>query len=135
MKNTTLSLLLVLFVSACSHKTESIITTGNGVATNTPQFSVVAGDVVSSSVETVTGHTSASPTQVQYMVHIELSDAKGAEFRKFTKDHVGQQVQILVGTKVVQEPMIAAEIVRPKIDLLYSTSAEAQSIADLLSKK
>ena len=49
--------------------------------------------------------------------------------------YIGQQVQILVGTKVVQEPMIAAEIVSPKIDLLYSTPAEAQSIADLLSKK
>ena len=135
MKNTTISLLLVLFVSACSHKTESIVTTDSGVATNTPQFSVVAGDVVSASVETVTGHTPSSPTRAESMVHIELSGEKGAEFRKFTKDHVGQQVQILVGTKVVQEPMIAAEIVSPKIDLLYSTPAEAQSIADLLSKK
>src|ERR1035437_502271 len=129
MKNTILSLLLVLFVSACSHKTESNTTAG------LPEFSVVAGDVVSASVETVTGHTPSSPTQAESMVHIELSGAKGAEFRKFTKDHVGQQVQILVGTKVVQEPMIAAEIVSPNIDLLYSTPAEAQSIADLLSKK
>jgi preprotein translocase subunit SecD len=129
MKNTTLSLLLVLFVSACSHKTESNTTAG------LPEFSIAASDVVSSSVETVTGHTPASPTREDYMVHIELSDTKGAEFRKFTKDHVGQHVQILVGTKVVQEPMIAAEIVSPKIDLIYSTPAEAQSIADLLSKK
>ena len=129
MKNTTLSLLLVLFVSACSHKTESNTTAG------LPEFSIAAGDVVSTSVETVTGHMPSSPTQAESMVHIELSGAKGAEFRKFTKDHVSQQVQILVGTKVVQEPMIAAEIVSPKIDLLYSTPAEAQSIADLLSKK
>jgi len=69
------------------------------------------------------------------MVHIELSAAKGAEFRQFTKDHVSQKVQILVGAKVVQEPVIVSEIVSPKIDLLYSTPTEAQSIADLLSKK
>jgi len=36
MKNTTLSLILVLFVSACSHKTESNVATSN-VATDTPQ--------------------------------------------------------------------------------------------------
>jgi preprotein translocase subunit SecD len=132
MKNTTLSLLLVLFVSACSHKTESNPTS---TTAGLPEFTIAVGDVVSTSVETVTGHMPSSPTQAESMVHIELSGAKGADFRKFTKDHVGQQVQILVGTKVVQEPMIAAEIVSPKIDLLYSTPAEAQSVADLLSKK
>jgi hypothetical protein len=36
MKNTTLSLILVLFVSACSHKTESNVTTSN-VSTDTAQ--------------------------------------------------------------------------------------------------
>ena len=128
MKNTTLSLLLVLFVSACSHKTESNATAG------LPEFSIAVGDVVSTSVETATGHAS-SPTQEMSLVHIQLSSAKGAEFRQFTKDHVSQKVQILVGTKVVQEPVIFAEIESPKIDLLYSTPAEAQSIADLLSKK
>jgi len=129
MKNTTLSLLLVLFVSACSHKTESVTTAG------LPEFSIAAGDAVGTSVETTTGSVPASPTQAMYMVHVELSGAKGADFRKFTKDHVGQQVQIVVGTKVVQEPMIAAEIVSPKMDLLYSSKDEAQSVADLLSKK
>ena len=129
MENTTLSLLLVLFVSACSHKTESTSTAG------LPQFSIAAGDVASTSVETVTGSVPSSPTQAMTMVHVELSGAKGAEFRQFTKDHVNQKVQILVGTKVVQEPMIAAEIVSPKVDLLYSSKDEAQSVADLLSKK
>ena len=130
MKNTALSLLLVLFVSACSHKTESTVT-----STSAPQFSIAAGDVVATSVETTTGSVPASPTQAMYMVHVELSSAKGAEFRQFTKDHINQQVQILIGTKVVQEPMIAAEIVSPKMDLIYSSKDEAQSVADLLSKK
>jgi len=130
MKNTTLSLLLVLFVSACSHKTESTVT-----STGTPQFSIAASDVVSTSVETTTGNVPASPTQAMTMVHVELSGAKAAEFRKFTKDHVSQKVQILVETKVVQEPMIAAEIVSPKLDLIYSSKDEVQSVADLLSKK
>jgi preprotein translocase subunit SecD len=129
MKNTTLSLLLVLLVLACSHKTESTTTVSS------TGFSIAASDVVSTSVETTTGSVPASPTQAMSMVHVELSAAKAAEFRQFTKDHVSQKVQILVGTKVVQEPVIVSEIVGPKIDLLYSTSAEAQSIADLLSKK
>jgi hypothetical protein len=39
MKNTTICLLLVLFVSACSHKTESTVTTGSTA------FAAIAGDI------------------------------------------------------------------------------------------
>ncbi|HSY09632.1 MAG TPA: hypothetical protein VK840_01825 [Candidatus Dormibacteraeota bacterium] len=135
MKNITIGLLLVLFVPACSHKTESSVTTESSIATNSPQFSMVAGDVVSTSVEVVTGRVPSSPTQEMSVVYIELSGAKAAEFRQFTKDHIKQKVQILVGTKVVEEPIIQTEIPSPKIELIFSSPDEARAIADTLSKK
>ena len=129
MKNTTLSLLLVLFVSACSHKTESTVTTGS------TEFSIAAADVVSTSVETVTGRVVSSPTQAMSVVHVELSGPKSAEFCRFTKDHLNQKVQIMIGTNVVEEPVIRAEISSPKIELMFSSPDKAQAIADSLSKK
>jgi len=69
------------------------------------------------------------------VVYIELSGAKAAEFRQFTKDHIKQKVQILVGTKVVEEPIIQTEIPSPKIELIFSSPDEARAIADTLSKK
>ena len=135
MKNTIIGLLLILFVSACSHKTEGIVTTDSNVATNTPQFSMVAGDVISTSVENVTGRMPSSPTQEMSVVHIELSGAKAAEFRQFTKDHINQKVQILVGAKIVEEPNIRSEMPSPKIELEFSSPDEAQTIAHTLSNK
>lgn len=131
MKTTTLSLslILVLFVSACSHKTESTTSTG------TPQFSIAVGDVASTSVEVVTDRVPSSPTQQMAVVHLEFSGAKAAEFRKFTKEHLNQKVQIMVGTKVVSEPVIRAEIPSPKIELAFPSPDEAQAVADSLSKK
>jgi preprotein translocase subunit SecD len=133
MKNTTISLLLVLFTSACSHKTETTPTTSTG--DTTPQFAIAAGDVTNTSVEVVTGRVPSSPTQEMAVVHLELLGAKAAEFRQFTKDHINQKVQIMVGTKVVEEPVIRAEIPSPKIELMFSSPDEARVIADSLSKK
>jgi preprotein translocase subunit SecD len=129
MKNTTLSLLLVLFLSACSHKTES------SVAPGSTEFSIAAGDVVTTSVEAVTGRRPSSPTQEMYAVRVTLSGAKSAAFRQFTKDHLNQEVQIMIGTNVVQQPVIRAEISSPKIELMFSSPDEARAIADSLSKK
>jgi preprotein translocase subunit SecD len=129
MKTTTLSLILVLFASACSHKTESSVTAGS------TQFSMTAGDVLSTSVETVIGRVPSSPTEKRTVVHLEFSGAKAAEFRKFTKEHLNQKVQIMVGEKVVWEPVIRAEIPSPKIELLFSSPDEARAVADSLSKK
>lgn len=69
------------------------------------------------------------------VVHIELAGAKAAEFRQFTKNHIKQKVQILVGTKIVEEPIIQSEIPSPKIELIFSSPDEARAIADTLSKK
>ena|ERR1035437_4061142 len=133
MKNTTLSLLLVLFVSACSQKTES-------TTTNSTEFSIASGDVVSTSVEPLSvkpfiGSEPSSPTQAVSVVFVELSGAKAAAYRQFTKDHLNQKVKILIGTKVVQEQTIVAEDSSPTIRLLCLSPAEAQTITVLLSKK
>jgi preprotein translocase subunit SecD len=129
MKNATFSLMLALVASACSPKTESTVTAGS------TQFSIAAGDVVNTSVEVVTGRVPSSPTQETAVVHVEFSGAKAAEFRKFTKEHLNQKIQIMVGEKIVAEPVIRAEIPSPKIELTFSSPDEAHAIADSLSKK
>jgi len=130
MKNTIIGLLLVLFISACSHKTESIVATDGSVTTNTPQFSMVAGDVVSTSVELVTNGVSSTA-----IVHLEFTSGKAAEFRKFTQQHLKQTVQILVGTNVVATPIIQSEIPSSKIYLNFSTGDEATRISNYLMTK
>ena len=122
MKNTTLSLILVLFVSACSHKTESTVITGS------TEFSIAAGDVTAAPVMRPTGSTEA-------LVDVHFSSTKSAEFSQFTASHLNQKVQILVGTKVVAEPVIRAAITGGQIQLHFATPEEAQAVADSLTKK
>jgi len=132
MKHTTIGLILVLFTSACSQKPQSTPNTTSG---GTPQFLIAAGDVARTSVEVVTGRVPSSPTQEMAVVNLELSSAKAAAFRQFTKDHLNQKVQILVGTKVVEEPVIRAEIPGPKMELMFSSPDEARAVAASLSRK
>jgi len=128
-------LILVLFASACSHKTESSVTTESNVTTGSTQFSIAAGDVASTSVEVVTNRVASSPTQETAVVHLEFSAAKAAEFRQFTKNHLNQKVQIMVGEKVVAEPVIRAELPSPNLYLNFSSPEEARAVADSLNKK
>jgi preprotein translocase subunit SecD len=106
---------MMLFVTACSPKSERI-------STGTPQFSVAADDITSTSIEST-------------VVQIEFSNAKAEAFRKFTKDHLDQKIQVIVGTKVVAEPVIRSEIPGGKIAVSFSSSEEAQAFADKLSQK
>jgi preprotein translocase subunit SecD len=112
-------------MSSCASKAQS------DAPPTKPQFVIMAGDVISTSVEVVTGKT----PQDLSVVHLEFSGAKAAEFRQFTKDHLNQKVQIVVGTKIAEEPIIRAEIPSPKIDLTFSSPDEARAIADILIKK
>src|SRR5262245_25761543 len=105
MKNTLLSLIVVLFLPACSTKTTPTSSAG------TRQFTIKPADVASASV------TAPAPTQQKAVVHVEFSKAQAEGFRKFTKEHLDQKVQILVGTKVVAEPVIRSEIPGGKIEL------------------
>jgi len=129
MKNTTISLLLVLFVSACSHKTESSVVTG------TPQFQIAAGDVTSASVQPVNGNADLAAAHMTAVVDVVFSSSKAAEFQKFTQEHLNQKVQILVGTNIVVEPMVRSAIPSGEIELSFSTPEAAQAIADILTKK
>jgi hypothetical protein len=90
MKSALLSLAIILIVTACSPKAER-------TSTGTPQFSVVAGDITSASAESE-------------VVHIEFSKAKAEALRKFTKEHLNQKIQVVVGTNVVAEPVVRSEI-------------------------
>jgi preprotein translocase subunit SecD len=118
MKNTLLSLATILLVTACSPKSERASTD----STVTPQFSVAAGDVASASADSS-------------VVHIEFSKAKAEAFRNFTKEHVDQKVQVVVGTKVVAEPVIRSEIPGGKIDVSFSSAEEARAFSASLSHK
>jgi preprotein translocase subunit SecD len=129
MKFAKLSLLLALLTSGCSPKTETSATVG------TPQFSIAAGDVASRSVEVATNRVSASPSEQTAVVRLEFTDRKAAAFRKFTKEHLNQKVQIIVGTNVVAEPVIRAEIRSPRCELDFSSAEKAQAVVDSLREK
>ena len=129
MKNSTLGLLLVLFISACSHKTDSTVTAG------TPQFQIAASDVTSASVQPVTGNANLAAAHKTAVVDVVFSSSMAADFQKFTQEHLNQQVQILVGTNIVAEPMVRSAIPGGEIELSFSTPEAAQAIADILTKK
>lgn len=129
MKTATLGLLLALCLSACSRKNEDIDTISSR------EFSLAPGDVVNATIETTSADPGAPPPQGMTILHLEFSRAKADEFRRFTRDHVGQKVQIMIGINVIKDPVVQSEIVSPKLDLPYSTPAEAQAILNLLGKK
>ncbi len=115
MKNTLLSLAVLLSVTACSPKSEHN-------STSIPQFSVVASDVTSASTESE-------------VVHLEFSKDKAQAFRRFTKEHLNQKIQVIVGKKVVAEPVVRSEIPGGKIDVSFSSAEDARAFAAKLVKK
>jgi preprotein translocase subunit SecD len=133
MKNTTLSLLLVLFVSACSNKSETTPTTDTGGSP--PQFSITASDVSGASVQIANNTPNLVAAHKTALADVHLSPKTAANFQKFTKEHLNQKVQILVGTNVVAEPVIRAELSDGRIPLTFSTPEEAQAVVDYLTKK
>jgi len=133
MKNTMLSLPLVLLVSACSHKTESAPTTGTGGST--PQFAIAANDVSSASIEILTNTPNLVAAHATASADVHLASKAAADFQKFTQAHLNQQVQILVGSKVVAEPVIRAPISSGEVVLSFPTPGEAQAVVEALSKK
>jgi preprotein translocase subunit SecD len=116
MKNAFLSLsLMLLSVAACILKAER-------TDTDTPQFHVIAGDIISISVESA-------------VVHIEFSASKAEAFRKFTRENVGRNIQVVAGTKVIAEPLVRSEIPNGKIDASFLSAEDAQVFATRLSQK
>jgi hypothetical protein len=117
MKNIILSLMLVIFASACSR-------------TALPRFSIPPGEVAATSVEVIPAHKNTVVA-----VHVGLSSAMAADLRQFSKDHLKQQVQIIVGTNVVGKLVFRRPLPSTNFALFYSSRQEAQEVAELLSNK
>jgi len=106
---------------ACSH------TAPTDAASGMPRFVIGHRDITACSVE----GAADKPT----VVHLELSKARAAEFQKFTRDHVRQQIQIVVDGKVVARPTVMHEVPGAKVDATFSSAEEARAFSNSLSKK
>jgi hypothetical protein len=120
MKNTTLSLLLVLFISACSHKT--------------PQLAISEADMARP-VEVVTNGEDLVSLHRAAKAVLMFSPEGSAKLQKFGKAHLHQKTQIMVGSHVVIEPIFDYVGTNEEFDLSFETREEAQAVADLLNKR
>ena len=124
-KNTTLGLLLVLVMSACSHKNE------NNPA-GAPQFHITASDVTSVSVQPI---TIVKTGRKLAELDVVLSREKAAEYHQFTQEHLNQRVQVLVGTNLIVDPWIRSADSSGRFETSFSRIEEAHTLADLLTRK
>ncbi len=131
MKAAALNLILLLLVAACSQEAQRTVVATGG----TPQFAIAPADVSTTWVSVVTGRIPSSPTQETAILQLRLSGTKAAQFRDFTRAHVNHRIQVMVGTNIVEEPVIRAEIPGPNLELLFPSAKDAQAIASFLSKK
>jgi preprotein translocase subunit SecD len=115
-----------LLTSACSHKTES-----SGPPSK-PQFIIAAADLAGPAEISTNGIGTGHDTIV---IHLQFSAKRADEFRQFTREHLNQDTQLVVGTRVVAEPHVAAEISGGQADLSFSTFDQAKVVADALSQK
>jgi preprotein translocase subunit SecD len=70
-------------------------------------------------------------------IELRLTEASGAAFGRFTKDHVGKRTQIVVGGVVVMEPMIMEPIGGGTLNVagVFSTSEAERLAASLRQSK
>jgi preprotein translocase subunit SecD len=122
-------LAISLLASACSHKAASSV---SATSTSKPQFTIAASDLAVPAEIGTNGVGSGHDTVV---IHLQFSASRSDEFRQFTRDHINQDIQLLVGTKVVAEPHIISEISGGKADLAFSSADQAQAVADSLNKR
>src|SRR6185369_1937321 len=136
MKSTTikvavLSVLLVLLASACSRTTQR--GRNYGLDPNKPQFTIAPADLAAAPVlGTNSGPSGAHATIV---LRVEFTATRADAFHKFTRDHRNQQTQLVVRSKVVAEPFVAAEIPDGRVELAFSSIDEARGVRAWLSKK
>ena len=100
-----------------------------------PQFQIASMDVSSTSVSIVTGQILANPKQEVALLQVRLTENKAKEFQKFTREHIEQKIQIVIFGKVAIEPVILQEITSGQLDLFYSSSNEASTVAQSLGKR
>ena len=131
MKTTAFSLVLLLFVSACSHK-------GDSVTGNKPQLLIAFSDIVGGGgLVTKLNRAKLIDTNMTAAVWIRLSDKAAHKLEIFSREHLNQRVQFQVGTNVVEETMYSV-ITDKQLDLFFSSTDEAmavqRAIADALPK-
>jgi preprotein translocase subunit SecD len=135
MKITTLSLILVLLASACSHRSEratSPVTPNIAIDSSKPHFELVVSDLAAPAVISTNGVGSGHDTIV---ISFQLSADKAAEFAKFTQEHLRQQTQLICDSKVVAEPFVASPIAGGRVQVAFSSLEQARVIEELLNKK
>jgi preprotein translocase subunit SecD len=100
----------------------------------TPRFLLHASDIASASAAVGSDGPGATPRPGAALVHSELARSKVEEFRRFTKEHVNHKVQILLGTRLIAEPIVRSEISGGKFEVSFQSSDEARAIAKSLSE-
>ena len=129
MKSVVVIFCALVFAIGCSKQSVSSDTSA------LPQFHIVATDVSTTSVSVVTGQFPANPTQEVALLHITLTETKAGEFQKFTQKYVDQKIQVVVLGKVTIEPVVLQEISSGRLDLPYSTSNQAITVAQSLNTR
>ncbi len=95
-------------------------------------FTIAASDLAVPATIRTNGVGSGNETIV---IHLQLSASRADELRVFTRDHINQDMQLLVGTKVVAEPHIVGEISGGESELSFSSAAQARDVLDLLNRR
>ncbi|HTX21496.1 MAG TPA: hypothetical protein VMD27_06545 [Candidatus Aquilonibacter sp.] len=135
MKITIFSLVLVLLVSACSHKVESTAPSSLpqiAVDASKPHFEFTASDLA---VPAEIGTNGVGSGHDTIIINLQLSTGKAAELAKFTQEHTNQQIQLIFDSKVVAEPFVYTPITGGAVQLAFSSLAQAQAVERLLSEK
>jgi len=118
-----LGLILLLSASACSRKGAK-----NAASAGPPRLILAAKDIASP-VEVVTNRFGTAELLVK------LSASKAEELRKLSQAHLNEQVELVVGSKVVAKPLMRHQISGGEFKLSFSSPDEARSVADSLSGK
>ncbi|MGA2243495.1 MAG: hypothetical protein ABSH48_00740 [Verrucomicrobiota bacterium] len=123
---------ILLVLAGCSPKTADHSPSSEAQAPAGPaRFTIIPNDLAGIAEVTANpGHG----TNAGYVVNLQFTDDKAAEFREFTRAHINQRVQLIIGHKVVAEPLISAEITNGLADLSFASIQEARTIIETLGK-
>jgi preprotein translocase subunit SecD len=124
-------LVLVLLASACSQTAQRV--RSSTLEAGKPQFTIAPADLAAPAV--LATNSSPSGANATIVIQLRFTAAKTEAFRRFTREHMKQQTQLVVGSKVVAEPTIAAEISDGRADIAFSSFEDARAVRDSLSKK
>jgi len=97
-----------------------------------PQFRLSAADLAAPAVLGTNGSAAAGSATV--VVRLQFASAKADAFRTFTREHANRQMQLIVGTNVVAEPHVVAEIKDGRAELAFSSIDQARAVQAMLGK-